>query len=201
MIASVRGILLSKSPTEVIIDSNGIGYSVSIPLSTYATLGNVNSTVTLLTYLHVREDLLQLFGFASEEERNVFRLLISVSGIGPKMAQTILSGVAVTDLKNHIMTGNLGALTAISGVGKKLAERIVVELRDKVGRVEAATLMSTTSVDKQLQVRSEAVLALTSLGYSRPVAEKAVLAAAREGNGSDVPIEALIKASLRHATK
>ena len=201
MIASVRGILLSKSPTEAIIDSNGIGYSISIPLSTYATLGNINTTVTLLTYLHVREDLLQLFGFASEEERSVFRLLISVSGIGPRMAQTILSGTTVTDLKTHIISGNLGALTAIPGIGKKLAERIVVELRDKMGRVETSGTVSTTSVDRQSQVHSEAVLALTSLGYSRPLAEKAVLAAIRERNGSDTPIEALIKSSLRYATK
>ena len=97
MIASLRGTLLSKSPTEIIVDVNGVGYHVNIPLSTYEKIGEVKSTVTLLTYLHVREDVLQLYGFATEEERNLFRLLISVSGIGTKMAQTIISGVSVSD--------------------------------------------------------------------------------------------------------
>ena len=200
MIASVRGTLLFKSPTEVVIDSNGIGYSVSISLSTYATLGNVNSTATLLTYLHVREDLLQLFGFATEEERNAFRILISVSGIGPRMAQTILSGMTVPDLKHHIISGNLAALTTVSGVGKKLAERLIVELRDKMGKVETG-IAPTVSTDGESRVRSEALSALTSLGYSRPVAEKALLSALREADRRELSVEALVKASLRHATK
>ena len=106
MIASIRGTLTFKSPTEVIIDTNGVGYGISIPLSTYTVIGSVNSTVSLLTFLHVREDALQLYGFATEEERNIFRLLISVSGIGPRMAQTVLSGITVPDLKHHIISGS-----------------------------------------------------------------------------------------------
>ncbi len=204
MIASIRGTLIHKSPTEAIVDTQGVGYSISIPLSTYATLGNVNGTVTLLTYLHVREDVLQLFGFATEEERNIFKLLISVSGIGPRMAQTVLSGITVPDLKHHITSGNLGALTAIPGVGKKLAERLVVELRDKISKVETSGIFPSTPTDKQSQIRTEALLALTSLGYSRPVAEKALLSALKESNGSPDfggTVEELIKASLRHAAK
>ena len=136
MIASIHGTLIAKSPTEVVIDTGAIAYTISIPLSTYTTLGNLNSAVTLLTYLHVREDVLALYGFSSEEERSIFRLLISVSGIGPRMGQTILSGITVPDLKHHIISGDLGALTTIPGVGKKLAERLIVELRDKIGRVK-----------------------------------------------------------------
>jgi len=201
MIASIRGTLAYKSPTEVIVDTQGVGYSISIPLSTYASLGNVNSTVMLLTYLHVREDMLQLYGFATEEERNIFRLLISVSGIGPRMGQTILSGITVPDLKHHIASGNLGALTAVPGVGKKLAERLIVELRDRISKVETSGMLPSAPTDKQSQIRSEALLALTSLGYSRPVAEKALLSALKESNGKELSVEELIKASLRHATK
>lgn len=200
MIASIHGTLIAKSPTDVVIDTGGIGYSLSIPLSTFTTLGNLNTTVTLLTYLHVREDVLQLYGFSSEEERSIFRLLISVSGIGPRMGQTILSGITVPDLKQHIISGNLGALTTIPGVGKKLAERLIVELRDKIGKAETGVI-PLAATDRQSQVRSQALLALTSLGYSRPVAEKALLAAIKEKDGNDLTIEALIKASLRHAAK
>ncbi len=201
MIASIRGTLTFKSPTEVIVDTQGIGYSVSIPLSTYATLGSVNSSVTLLTYLHVREDLLQLYGFASEEERTIFKLLISVSGIGPKMGQTILSGITVPDLQHHIISGNIGALTTIPGVGKKLAERLIFELREKIGKVGSSIIFPPASNDKQSQIRSETLMALASLGYARPVAEKALLSALKETNGKEPTVEELIKASLRHASK
>ena len=200
MIASIHGTLIAKSPTEVVIDTGAIAYTISIPLSTYTTLGNLNSAVTLLTYLHVREDVLALYGFSSEEERSIFRLLISVSGIGPRMGQTILSGITVPDLKHHIISGDLGALTTIPGVGKKLAERLIVEVRDKIGRVETGAL-PLAGTDTQSLVRSQALQALTSLGYSRPAAEKALLAALKEKEGNDLTIEALIKASLRHAAK
>jgi len=201
MIASIRGTLTSKSPTEVIIDTQGVGYSISIPLSTYTVIGNLNSTVTLLTFLHVREDALQLYGFATEEERSIFKLLISVSGIGPRMAQTVLSGITVPDLKHHITSANFAALTTIPGVGKKLAERLVVELRDKISKVETSSAFPPSHSDKQSQVRSETLMALTSLGYARPAAEKALLAALKETNGKEVTVEELIKTSLRHATK
>jgi Holliday junction DNA helicase RuvA len=201
MISTLRGILVAKSPMEVTVDVQGVGYGVSIPLSTYEHLGPANSPITLLTYLHVREDLLQLYGFATEEERTVFKLLISVSGIGPKMAQGILSGISVSDLQTYIVMGNLGALTTIPGVGKKLAERLVVELRDKIGKMEPTSVFPAGPKDEQAHVRSEALLALTSLGYSRPVAEKALLTALKESNGKELTVEQLIKASLRHAVK
>ena len=201
MIASITGTLVSRSPTEVVLDAHGIGYSVNIPLSTYERLGETQTTVTLLTYLHVREDTLQLYGFATEEERLLFRLLISVSGIGPKMAQGILSGISVNDLRDHIAAGNIGALTTIPGVGRRTGERLVVELRDKIGKIDLGALSTTAAATDQARIRAETLLALTSLGYSRPVAEKALRSALEEGDGKDLSTEQLIKRALRHAAK
>jgi len=201
MIASVRGTLLVKSPTEVVLDVQGVGYGVSIPLSTYERLGELHTTVTLYTYLHVREDSLQLFGFATEEERALFKLLISVSGIGPKMAQGIISGISVQDLKSHIVVGNIGALTTIPGVGRKLGERLVVELREKIGKLDLGPPSTAAPRDEQATIRSEALLALTSLGYSRPAAEQALRSALAESNGIRLTVEQLIKSALRHAAK
>ena len=201
MIGSLRGTLIHKSPTEVLLDIQGVGYSVSIPLSTFEVLGSEQTNITLFTHLHVREDALQLFGFATEDERSMFRLLLSVSGIGPKVAQGILSGVGVVELRNHITNGNLGALTTIPGVGRKLAERLIVELRDKLTKFDAATTSFGPATDSQARVRSEALLALTSLGYTRPAAEKALRTALQDLNGKDASVEDLIKMSLRHAGK
>ncbi|MCZ6775029.1 MAG: Holliday junction branch migration protein RuvA [Ignavibacteria bacterium] len=201
MIATLTGALTHKSPTEVVMDVNGVGYGVSIPISTFEVLGEANSAVTLFIHLYVREDTLQLYGFATEEERDTFRMLISVSGIGPKMAQGVLSGITVSEFKRQVTQGNLGALTAIPGVGKKLAERLVLELRDKVGKPEFATPAGIPATDPQSRIHSETLLGLISLGYTRVAAEKALRAAIRETNGRDVTIEELIKASLRQAGK
>ena len=200
MISALRGTLLSKSATELLIDVQGVGYSVSIPLSTYERVGEVNAAISILTYLHVREDLLQLYGFATEEERNLFKLLISVSGIGPKMAQSILSGISAADLTNYIREGNHFALTRIPGVGKKIAERLVVELREKIEKVDIPSSLPPASSQAQTSIRSEALLALTSLGYNRAVAEKALRTAIQDTNGKDVSVEVLIKAALKHAS-
>jgi Holliday junction DNA helicase RuvA len=201
VIASLRGTLVHKSPTEIVIDVQGVGFGVHIPLSTFEALGDVNSPVVLFTHLHVREDALQLFGFATEEERNMFRVLISVTGIGPKMAQGILSGISGGDLRNAILQGNYGLLTTIPGVGRKLAERLVVELRDKIGKVAAGSSLLVATSDTQTQVRTEALLALTSLGYSRPSAERAIKTAIKDDTRVEASVEALIKAALRHAVK
>jgi Holliday junction DNA helicase RuvA len=198
MIATLRGTLTVKSPTEIVVDVAGVGYALSIPLSTYETLGAVDSQVHLYTHLHVREDMLHLFGFATGEERAVFRLLIAVNGIGPKMAQGILSGIPVPDLKRHLATGNTGALKAIPGVGRKLAERLVLELREKIGKTGPTEGTSVLPSDPQGRVRAEALLALTSLGYNRTIAEKAVRAAQDEFRDQLPPLETLLKAALRH---
>jgi Holliday junction DNA helicase RuvA len=197
MIASLTGVLKSKNPTEILIDVNGVGYSVTIPLSTFEKLGEVESKVTLLTHLHVREDAMQLFGFASPEERFCFKLLISVNGIGPKIAQGILSGITVADLKQHIAHENISALTAIPGVGRKTAERLIIELRDKIGKIDSASSGSIPSHDKDGDLRQEALLALTSLGYNRPIAEKALRQVFTETKGEKLSLQELIKRALR----
>jgi holliday junction DNA helicase RuvA len=197
MIASLTGVLKSKNPTEILIDVNGVGYSVTIPLSTYERLGEVESKVTLLTHLHVREDAMQLFGFASPEERYFFKLLITVNGIGPKIAQGILSGITVADLRQHIGQENISALTTIPGVGKKTAERLIIELRDKIGKFDIAPSGSTPLRDEDSDLRQEALLALTSLGYNRPIAEKALRQVFTETKGEKLSLQDLIKRALR----
>lgn len=199
MITLLRGTLLAKAPTEATVDVGGVGYGVQIPVSTFEALGATNAAVTLHTYLHVREDALVLYGFATEEERDTFRLLISVNGIGPKMAQGILSGIGVRDLKECIAHGNIGMLTTVPGVGRKTGERLVIELRDRIGRIDQDIRPSTGAGDEQGRIRAEALLALTSLGYTRQVAEKAIRAALQD-SGAPPTIEGLIKSALRHAT-
>lgn len=198
MIGSLTGTLKHKSPTDLILDVNGVGYAVIIPFSTFEKLGDLESRVTLLTHLHVREDALQLFGFFTEEERFLFKLLISVSGIGPKIAQGILSGISVLELRQHIANGNISALTATPGVGKKTAERLVVELRDKVGRSSGET-PGHGEPDDRSGLRQEALLALTSLGYNRQQAEKVIRQVLQETAGEKPSLQDLIKKALRLA--
>ena len=196
MIGSLTGTIRHKSPTEIILDVNGVGYSVTIPLSTFEKLGEPGSTTTLLTHLQVREDALQLFGFLSEEERTSFKLLISVNGIGPKIAQGILSGISVTELRHHIAKGNTPALTAIPGIGRKTAERLIVELRDKMGKMWPQEC-DRGSADEGAELRQEALLALTSLGYNRQQAEKAIRQVLLEQKSAALSLQDLIKRALR----
>jgi holliday junction DNA helicase RuvA len=199
MIASLRGILKAKSPTEVLVEVDGVGYAVSIPLSTYSTLGELNSPLQLLTYLHVREDTLQLFGFATEPERRLFRLLISITGIGPKTAQGILSSISAQDLQQHIAGGNVASLTSIPGIGRKTAERLMVELKDKIGKIGPAAGTGTEAGERETEIRNEALLALTSLGYNRAAAEKAIRSALSDGAGPQRTVEELIKKALKYS--
>jgi Holliday junction DNA helicase RuvA len=195
MIAFLTGRLRAKSPTETVVEVNGVGYALLIPVSTYERLGGVGEQVTLHTHLHVREDVLQLYGFATEDERSMFRLLLGVNGIGPRMAQGVLSGMSPPDLRKTILQGNVAALTSIPGVGRKTAERLVVELREKIGRAESAAEMPGDTGTPS-HIWSEAMLALTSLGFSRPAAEQALRNALRQpGTGNTV--EALIKRALQ----
>jgi Holliday junction DNA helicase RuvA len=196
MIASLTGTLKSKAPTEVVVDVNGVGYVVSIPLSTFETLGSLNSTVTLLTHLHVREDALLLFGFSTDEERTCFRLLISVSGIGPKIAQGILSSMSVNDLRIHIAAGNASALTSIPGIGRKTAERLILELKEKMEKLAGSTHTLVGSTDAA-EIRAEALAALVSLGYNRATAESAIRKAVAAEQTAGLTLEQLIKFSLR----
>ncbi len=199
MISSLRGTITSRSPTEVVVDVGGVGYALSIPLSTAEKIGRVGDQVSLLTHLVVRQDALQLYGFGSAEERDAFRILLSVNGIGPRMAQGILSGISVTELRAAIVKGDTTSLTAVPGIGKKLADRLVLELRDRIGKLDVSTQTVPPGSPDEAHLRSEAALALISLGYSRTTAERAVRAALL-GNPSS-SLEALVKGAIRNAQR
>jgi Holliday junction DNA helicase RuvA len=200
MISRLKGTIVSKTPTEVVIDVNGVGYQVSVPLSTSEALGAVRGETVLLTHLHVREDILQLYGFATESERETFRLLLSVNGIGPKLAQGILSGIRVGELRMAIGQGNAPLLSSIPGVGKKTAERLIVELRGKIAEADSTPPLPPSS-SAQLKIRSEAIVALMSLGHNRASAEKAVRSAVTESPGAEYSLEELVRKSLAHTSK
>ncbi len=184
MIGHLRGTVIEKHPNEVVVEAAGVGYEVQIPISTYTSLPDAGKTVALRIYTHVREDALALFGFATAEEKMLFERLISVSGIGPKLAITVLSGLPTADLVGAIRTEDVQRLVRIPGVGKKTAERIVLELKDKVGAVEATaeTGMSTAEAGPSLSTLERDVLsALGNLGCSRGAAEEAVRKAKERG--------------------
>ena len=151
MINFLKGILEEISPTNITVLVNGVGYSVSIPLSTFDNLPKIGSECKILTYLHVREDILQIYGFITHEERDLFKLLITISGIGPKMALTILSGISVENLKNAIATGDTQLLSKTPGIGKKTAQRIVIELKERVGGVVIKTTKPIQKEEDHLQ--------------------------------------------------
>ena len=197
MISSLRGRLIQKNPTHVVVDVSGVGYAVNIPLSSYRQIGSVGSEVSLLTYLHVREDILQLYGFSTDGERELFQMLLSISGIGPKVAQSILSGISVDDFKRAIADNDVDALVAISGIGRKTAQRLIVELKEKFGNTQEdlAVIIPSRQVDTSLV--EEAILALISLGYKRVKAKTAVQKVL-EAESGPLPVEEVIKRALRH---
>lgn len=170
----ISGVLESKRPTEIVVDVNGIGYGLKISLSTYKIMPDVGSKVKLKCYLHVREDILQLYGFNDDKERDVFLSLLSISGIGPKLAQTILSGLTSDELVHAIQIGDEKTLNSISGVGKKTAQRLVVELQDKFGKIELGEKIISAINITLNGVEQETLLALMSLGYTRQTANRAI---------------------------
>ncbi|MGH7597015.1 MAG: Holliday junction branch migration protein RuvA [bacterium] len=195
MIAKISGSLLEKSPTRVLIEVSGIGYEIHIPLSTFDKLGAIGEKTSLFTHLHVREDALQLFGFATATEKQLFQHLLAVTGIGPKVAQSILSGCSVETFCRYIAQNEIAALTSIPGIGKKTAERLVLELRDRVARW-LPDETAVTAKSKTPAIQEETIMALVSLGYNRTAAEKAVEQVAREAG--ELPVEELIKRALRY---
>ena len=172
MIAWLRGTLFEKHPNRVIVDVQGVGYDVAVPLSTFYGLGEPGVVVTLRVHTHVREEALALYGFATPLELDLFERLIGVSGIGPKLALAVLSGIEPVDLVQAIERADLARLTAIPGVGKKTAERLVVELKDRLpkGALPASAAGSETPASR---LKDDVVSALMNLGYHRPLAEKA----------------------------
>lgn len=195
MIAQLHGTLLDKRPNQVLVDVHGVGYQVQIPFSTYGGLGDLHSETTLLIHTHLREDGISLYGFLSSREKQCFELLISASGVGPSLAMKILSGMNVEELVPAIRSGDLASLVKIPGVGKKTAERIVVELRDKLDAMAA-----TEPVKQVLPVgpAEDVTSALINLGYEKRAAEAAVEEARR---GEKTPnFEVLLKSALKKLT-
>jgi len=206
MIAHLSGTLLSKQATAVILNVGGVGYEVTIPLSTFYDLEEPGSEVQLRIYTHVREDALQLYGFRTARERELFLRLISVSGIGPKLGITLLSGMSADEMIASIRTNNLARLTLIPGVGRKTAERLVMELRDKVVALSSPELeeelgakTATTPEPTLDSVRADALSALVNLGYQRSAAEKAIGAVVAEDD--NVTVESVLRGSLRKLAK
>jgi len=196
MIARLEGALVEKSPEAVVLDVHGVGYELRVPLSTYFELPDEGKLVRLRVHTHVREDAFLLFGFGTELERSLFRLLLGASGVGPKLALAILSGLPVEKLVAALRAGNLAALVGIPGVGKKTAERIVVELRDRVGAIDTSSESASAPRD---DASASAESALVNLGYPRAHAEKAVRRAL-ESLPESPALESLIKEALRAAT-
>ncbi len=199
MIAFLHGRLAEAAPTSVVVDCQGVGYAVFIPLSSYDKLPAPGGEVTLLTYHHVipHEGTQQLFGFITPEEREMFLLLISISGIGPKLAVNILSSTAISALRHAIVSGDTKTLSSLRGIGKKTAERLVVELKDKLAAAAPfeAKGRALTAAEQRL---TDAMLALVSLGYKQADAHRAVLAAAAKLEPA-APVETLVRAALGSA--
>jgi Holliday junction DNA helicase RuvA len=207
MIAHLSGTLLAKQATSVILDVGGVGYEVTIPVSIFYDMEELGAQISLRIYTHVREEALQLFGFKTARERELFQMLISVSGIGPKSAIAMLSGMNADEIIGAIRSNNLARLTSIPGLGKKTAERLVIELRDKM------TTLSHPALEEQLAardgggrvapsedtLREDTLSALTNLGYKRDAAEKVVNQAMHEGG--DLSVELLLRRSLKSLSK
>jgi len=203
MITFVEGRLEEVLPTMIVVNAGGIGYQILIPLSSYGKLPLLGSRLRILTHHHVREDLQLLYGFSSPSERDLFRLLLAhVSGVGPKLALAILSGMSVEAFKSAVITSDIAAISRVSGVGKKTAERVVLELKDKLGVAaewEAASRENAPSgIDRHLH---DAVLALISLGYKQVDAHKAVkaiLPQISKESPTDILVEDIVRESLKH---
>ena len=199
MIAHLRGRILEKQPTRVIVEAGGVGYDVAVPLSTFYGLGEPGAEVALRVHTHVREDALALYGFATALELDLFDRLISISGIGPKLALAVLSGIEPPDLVGAIERGDVARLTAIPGVGKKTSERIVLELKDRLPRARV-TEAAGDATPAGASVRDDLLSALVNLGYHRPLAEKAVDASLK-AIGRDAGFERTLKQALREVAK
>jgi Holliday junction DNA helicase RuvA len=198
VIAHLRGRIFEKQPNRIVVDAGGVGYDVFVPLSTFYGLGEAGSEIALRIHTHVREDALLLYGFATRLEQELFERLIGVSGIGPKLALAVLSGIEPLELIRAIERADLASLTAIPGVGRKTAERLVLELKDRLPRpqVPAATAGGSAA---RASVRDDVLSALTNLGYHRPLAEKAVDSAVKATPDAD--FERTLRQALRELAR
>jgi Holliday junction DNA helicase RuvA len=200
MIDHIKGILIEKKPTRIVVDCGGVGYGINISLPTYEKLGNTGQIAELYTYLHVREDVLQLYGFYREVEKEMFLLLISVSKIGPKTAQGVLSGISVENFIHAIRGGDISALIKIPGIGRQTAERLIIELKDKVKKLDIGATAGTgegRAIGILTGAAEEAASALESLGYKRVYAENAISRVVKE-KGDGISLEEMIKSALKY---
>jgi Holliday junction DNA helicase RuvA len=191
MIGSLRGKLIEKRPNQLLLDVSGVGYQVQIPLSTFAAVGALHSDATLLVHTHVREDQITLYGFVTSREKQCFELLISASGVGPSLALKILSGMSIEELVPAIRKGDLAQLVRIPGVGRKTAERMVVELRDKLAVVDVAEAGKPST---RSQLESDVASALVNLGYDVKSVERAI---EKSRAASSADFEKLLRSSLQ----
>jgi Holliday junction DNA helicase RuvA len=195
MIAHLRGKLLVKRPNQAIVETGGVGYDVAISIPTFSELPVVGTEVSLHIHTHVREDLIALYGFMRAAEKILFEKLITVSGIGPKLAMTILSGMAADEMSGAIRGNDVARLTRIPGIGKKTAERMILELRDKLPPAGAEVPVAPT----MNAVEQDVLSALLNLGYQRPLAEKALMVAAKDGTNK--PFEVMFRETLAVLSK
>lgn len=193
MIGFLSGKIISSKPTRILLDVNGVGYSVNISINTFENISDKES-VSLFIYTNVREDSITLFGFYTEGEKQMFELLISVTGIGPKLAQSILSGIQTDDLKDAIQRGDISRIIAVPGIGRKTAERLVLELKNKVD-----TISEEGRKEIPYSIKNEAISALNTLGYNPKVSDKVIRDILSE-NGN-ISLEDLIKKALGNLTK
>jgi Holliday junction DNA helicase RuvA len=199
MIARVAGTLIEKAPGRVVVDVQGVGYDLQVPLSTFYVIGEQGSAVTLRVHTHVREDALALFGFATALEQDLFERLISISGIGPRLALAALSGMEPPDLVRAIKAQDVARLTAIPGIGRKTAERIGLELKDRLPQSLQAAADLTKPPAPEDQLRADLLSALSNLGYQRQVAEKAIDRELKDRGGAR--FEEALRAVLRTLMK
>ncbi len=194
MIGYLTGKIISKKPTRILLDVNGVGYILNISVNTFEKLPDENTVASLYTYLAVREDALTLYGFSSEAEKQMFELLISVNGIGPKLAQSVLSGIQIDDLKNALVTGNINRIIAVPGIGRKTAERMLLDLKDKVDSIGEEKEISIP-----FKMKDDAIAALTTLGYNIKTADKII----RDILSAEptIQIEELVKQALAQLNK
>jgi Holliday junction DNA helicase RuvA len=197
MIAVLRGHLLEKHPSRLIVDVHGVGYDVQVPVSTFYQAGEPGAPVTLRIHTHVREDQIALFGFATALEHDLFERLIGVNGIGPKLALSVLSGIESADFIRAVEQGDVGRLTRIPGVGRKTAERMTLELRDRLPKSDDTTPAPATALDGP---RGDVVSALVNLGYQAAAVDKAVAAVVKDA-AADTTFEDLLRRALRQLSR
>lgn len=198
MIANLHGCLLEKQPSRLVIDVNGVGYELQVPLSTFYGLGEIGTDVSLRVHTHVREDTLALFAFATRLELELFERLIAISGVGPRLALAVLSGIEPADLVRAVQGGDVARLTGIPGVGKKTAERIGLELKDKLPATPVIEQVEGETPSHDGDLRGDVLSALLNLGYHRALAERALDSAMKVGDGD---VEQMLRQALRELAK